>query len=189
MTDKQVANTKRNNFNVNLLRFVLFSVFAFLGSFAITDIYRLISQSYLIDASKLIRLDTVQLINRAFRYSSSKGSPARLEFESTSRHKFRISAERFYAIAEINKLTDTLMYHETQFLVYTNSDGLKKYKENSKGVIEVYQLVLDDKEYVDILQASELTKDKLIRGTCISAVLFCFVLFGILRKTESDNYD
>lgn len=172
-----------------LIRLLLVAIFSFFGFFALRDVYSLASKSYLIDANKLVRLDTLELLNRAFKYSGSKGSSARFEFESTDRHSFRISGERFLAITDINKLTDTLMYHGTKFLAYTDEAGVKDYKDNSKSSIEVYQFLVDGEKYIDISRTNQLSYNKLIRAMFLWVGLIGVVLFGILRKTENQDYD
>lgn len=168
----------------NLIRLILIVIFSFFGFFALRDVYSLTSKSYLIGSNKLVRLDTLELLNRAYKYSGGKGSPSRLEFESTNRHNFRISGERFFAVSDINKLTDTLMYHGTKFLVYTDKDGLENYKDNSKSLIEVYQFLLDGKQYIDISRTNQLSQNKLIRAMFLWTALIGVILFAILRKRE-----
>ncbi|CAN5533897.1 hypothetical protein BH10BAC2_BH10BAC2_09210 [soil metagenome] len=180
-------NTKgKANLKVIFIKFIPIVFFVFVCFWGLKDGYTLISKSYLIDSGKLIQLDTIQLFNKAYRYSGSKGSSAKIEFESVKRYKFQISAERFYAVAEINKLSDTLMYNDTKFLVYTDEDGLKNYKLSNKKVIEVYQIVVDGKSYIDISIANQLLKEKLIRGIILSSVfIVIFVYFFIKAPSTS----
>lgn len=180
----QFRNIYSHKLEANLLRLLRLLVFVFFGFFALKNIYQLYSGSYLIEPDKLIRLDTMQLLNRAYRYSGGKGSSSGIEFESISRNKFLISSSYFFSIADIDKLTDTLMYHGTNFLAYTDKKGYKLFKNNSKSFIEVYQFVIGDKQYIDISKANQLAKDKLVSGIFMWCVLFGILFFIRLKKLE-----
>jgi hypothetical protein len=98
---------------------ILLAFFIFCIVFSTIDIYKLFSKSYYVNKADLISLDTFHLLGRAYRYSGGgKSGTSRFEFESTDRHKFHISAERFFSIADLKELTDTLMYHDLKFTAY-----------------------------------------------------------------------
>lgn len=159
-------------------------VFAFFGFFTLKDIYQLYSGSYLIEPNKLIRLDTMQLLNRAYEHAGGKGSSRGIEFESITRNKFLISSSCFFSISDIDKLTDTLMYHGTNFLVYTDNEGYKIFKTNSKKFIKVYQFEIGDKQYIDISEANQLARGKLISGIFMWCSMFGISFFIRLKKKE-----
>ncbi|NNV57988.1 hypothetical protein [Limnovirga soli] len=126
-------------------------------------------------------------------YSSRKPSKSGFAFESTNKHKFSISAERFSSITDLTELTDTLLYHNLEFVVYTLKDNLEKYKDDNNSTIEVYQLLIGGKNYIDIENANKIAASSLESKLLLWFTLYLLVIIGVYKnrkiiKTDLDKY-
>ena len=81
------------------------------------SIYSLVSKTYFIDESKLYKLDTFHLYNRA--YITSDGAAGRhsrsefrrqLQFQSTNGYSFAIRGNTFESISKMERLKNVLLY-------------------------------------------------------------------------------
>lgn len=155
------------------------------------NFYQLLSKSYFVDESQIYKVDTFHLLNRSYEESGNsvgRGSQdeSKLVFESTNRYSFAITKYAFKAITDKKELEDTLMYHDLKFTVYSNKQYLTKYKKTDSPIyIEVYQIEIGHKKYIDISKMNKLSKGDTLRWVIIPPALIFF--FGFLLYKESKN--
>lgn len=133
--------------------------------FYISNIYSLLSRSYYIDEKQLYQLNTFHLLGRAFEQSENRGrsSQPELVFESKNRYSFTIHKGAFAAIKEKKKLEDTLMYDNTKFTVYTTKKYYEALKKSRTPIyIDVYQIEVGNKKYVDMDEMNSRVKSQKI---------------------------
>ena len=154
------------------------------------NFYQLVAKTYYVDESKLYKVDTFHLLNRAYEQSDNYGSGRRsskpeLIFESTNRYSFAIDKNIFQAIVDKEKLEDTLMYHDLKFTVYTDREYFDKFKKtNSPIFIRVYQIQIGNTKYIDISKMNKLSKGDTLRGVIIPPAFIFFFGFLIFKKPE-----
>ena len=149
------------------------------------NLYQLLSKSYYVDQSRLYKIDTFHLLNRAYQQSDNSGgrsSNSKLIFESTNRYSFVIDKSFFYAITDRKKLEDTLMYHDLKFTVFSDKKTFDEYKDSKSPIlIRVYQIQIGDTKYIDVSNINSI-----INGEKIGLVIFppavIFVMFLLIKK-------
>ncbi|HVX49903.1 MAG TPA: hypothetical protein VHB48_07090 [Chitinophagaceae bacterium] len=155
------------------------------------NLYQLISKSYYIDESKLYKVDTFHLLNRAYQesdYSRKYHSYSKLVFESTNGYSFAIDKHIFEAVDKKKELEDTMMYAGLKFTLFTDKNYFDHYKTSAYPIfIRAYQIQIGDVKYVDIKKMNEITKGYIKRGVFIPPVLIFFL--GLLYKQhQNDNW-
>jgi hypothetical protein len=156
--------------------------------------YHLVAKTYYVDESKLYKVDTFHLLDRAYEQSDNSGggrlsSKTKLVFESTNRYSFAIDDNIFQAIIDPKKLEDTLQYHDLKFTVYTTKGFFEKYKTtNSPIFIKVYQIQIGETKYIDISKLNKLSKGGALRGTIIPPVFIFFFGFLLYKTNQSQSW-
>ena len=154
------------------------------------NFYQLISKSYYVDETELIKVDTFHLYTRAFRSSDGGGgkshSEPKLIFEDLKRNSFAIDGNIFQAITDKKKLEDTLMYHDLKFTVFSDRDTYNNYTKSKIPIfIRVYQIQIGNAKYVDIDKMNSISKGSLMRRVIIPPAFIFF--FGLLLYKENKD--
>jgi hypothetical protein len=144
--------------------------------FYVSWLYRLTSNAYYIDETKLYKLDTFHLLNRAYETSKSRGrgsSREQLKFQSKDGYSFSIEANVFLSVINKQQLNDTLMYDDIAFIPYTNKKYFDKYISIKYAIyIKVYQIQIGNTKYINIENVNSLNK----RSLLIKIILFSLVI-------------
>jgi hypothetical protein len=168
-------------------RFGLIALFIFFGALTtgvIINTYTLLSKSYYINEAELVKLDTIHILGKVYQSAGGKSSSHGFEFESIDRHNFRISGERYHSIAEIKELTDTLRYYEVNFTAYTDREGIEIYKSGSARPIEIYQLSIGGKNYMNIEDMNQRTASTLTWISFLGLSFLVCLSIGLYQKWE-----
>ena len=157
-----------------------------------SNVYQLLLKSYYVDESKLYKIDTFHLLNRAYEQSDNSGGSRRsshpeLVFQSSNRYSFVIDRSIFNAITDKDKLEDTLMYHDLKFTVFSDKGTYDKYKKSQTPIlIRVYQVQIGDTNYIDIARTNSLNKSKRIAGVVFPPAVILLIFF--LVKSHSNKH-
>lgn len=170
------------------IRFLILLIPAVFILFYFVKAYELFAKSYYVEETKLYKTDTFHLFTRAFRSSDLGGrgsSKPKLVFESINKYSFDISGNIYTAITDLEKLEDTLMFHDTKFIVFTDKENYDKYRKSKEPIfIKVYQIQIGDTKYIDIKKLNKISKENLLGGMVIPLIIIIFLLFIIGRKIE-----
>ena len=190
----------------NLLKAFFALIALFLLYTYAQSVYKLVSKTYFIDENKLHKLDTFHLYNRAYITSDGAGRNDRrqlqIQFQSTNGYSFSISKnvykaiinkqqlEKMLLIDDNNFVANTTLYHDVTFIPYTTKEYFEQYKTTGYPVfIEVYQLQMDNKKYIDINTANGLEKAELkkqaLRPAVIAVVISLVIIIKPIRKQFS----
>ena len=177
------------------------------------SIYSLVSKTYFIDESKLYKLDTFHLYNRA--YITSDGAAGRhsrsefrrqLQFQSTNGYSFAIRGNTFESISKMERLKNVLLYddnsfianttlnHDVAFIPYTSKEVFEEYKSTAYPIhIEVSQLQIGNTKYIDINQLNNLSRSRLktaiIKPAFIAGVIILIVTIKPFRRRFSKIFN
>ena len=160
---------------------IVWFIVAGLIVYYLINLYQFVAKTYYVDESKLHKVDTFHLLNRAYQQSDYYGgktshSYPKLVFQSTSGYSFAIDKDIFQAINDKKKLEDTLMYHDLKFTVFTDKEYFDKYKKYNYPIfIRVYQIQIGDTKYIDIQKMNEITKGNIKRGVLIPPAFILFL--------------
>jgi hypothetical protein len=172
------------------LPLIIWLIVAGLLIYYFTNIYQLLSKSYYVDESKLYKVDTFHLYNRAYQQSDYGGGKfshyyPKLVFESTNGYSFAIDKYIFEAVTDKKKLEDALMYDGLKFTAFTDKENFDKFRKYSYPVfIRVYQIQIGDTKYVDIQRMNEITKGNIKRGVIIPPAFILFLAFQVLKNPD-----
>lgn len=153
----------------------------------LVNLYQLVAKTYYVDESKLHKVDTFHLLNRAYQesdYHDGRRQYPKLVFQSTNGYSFAIDKDIFQAINDKKRLEDTLIYHDLKFTVFTDEEYFHKYqKYNHPIFIRVYQIQIGDTKYIDIQKMNEIAKGNIKRDVLIPPAFIIF--FGLLLYKEN----
>jgi hypothetical protein len=164
--------------------FFIFITIGFLWQYS-SRVYSLISRNYIIYESDIYEIGTFKIQGRAYEYGSGKNSTPRFEFNSIDGYSFTIGHSVFQAIIDKAELRDTLMYHESQFKVYSDKKTYENYTKSATPIyIEVLQIQYGEKKYIDINKANQIEKRALIRQAVGGLVLLFFIILALFKYDE-----
>ena len=155
--------------------------------YSVTVLYlfwSLSSHSYVIDESKLYRLDSIKIQDKAY-YSNGIKSGESYYFEDTERMPFLIGGDICHCFIGKTFIYDTLRYNGTVLTIYTDKDGYIDYTKRNKWVhhINVYQFYIGNRKCVDMnaLSLSNKERDRLM---IIVATVFTLYshLFSLIKR-------
>lgn len=158
------------------------------------NLYQLVAKTYYVDESKLYKVDTFHLLNRAYEQSDNSGgrfshSYLKLVFESTNGYSFAIDKHIFEAVNNIKESEDTMMYHDLKFTVFTDKKSFESYKKSTYPIfIRAYQIQIGDIKYVDIQKMNEITKGYIKRGVLIPPTFIFFFGFLLYKQNQNDDW-
>jgi len=154
------------------------------------NLYDLPAKTYYVGETKLYKVDTFHLYNRAYQQSDFESgkfshSYPKLVFQSTNRYSFVIDRYIFEAVTDKKKLQDTLMHDDLKFIVFTDKENFDKFKKYSYPVfIRVYQIQIGDTKYIDIHRMNKITKGNIKRGVIIPPAFILFIGFVVFKKPD-----
>ena len=160
----------------------------------LVNLYQFVAKTYYVDESKLYRVDTFHLYNRAYKTSdnySGKFSHAypKLVFQSTNGYSFAIDKYIYEAVIDKKKLEDTLIYDDLKFTAYTDKENFEKFKTYSYPIfIRVYQIQICDTKYIDIQKMNEIAKGNIKRGILIPPAFIFFFGFLLYKQNQNDDW-
>lgn len=154
------------------------------------NLYQFLFKSYYIDETKLYRIDTFHLLDRAYESSDGGGSKvsspeSKLIFESINRYSFAIDKNIYKAIIDKKKLEDTLMYYDTKFTVFSDKETYDKYQKSKAPIfIRVYQIQIGDTKYIDVSEMNNISKAGKKAGVLAPLLAIYFISFISLTKID-----
>jgi hypothetical protein len=171
------------------LKGVYIAVIAFVGFIAIFFVgqcfyrlYSLVSKNYIIHSADIYEIGTFQMQGRAYEYGASKNSSPRFEFTARNGYSFTIDHSIFQAIVDKPKLKDTLMYHDCQFKIFSDKQAFENYRKSTEPFhINVLQIQLGDKKYIDISNANQIQKRTLTRQVVTGIIFMFFIVLAIFK--------
>lgn len=174
---KQLADNRK----IRLLCFAIISLLYL--AFLVFQLSKLKNGSYNIDESKLYKLDTIKLIDKAYLIKLGKNSSARrYEFKDENFFSFSISNRQYQAITEKKFVYDTLQNCNTVVTLYTDKDGLDNYINGQKSrIIPVYQLAIRGKKYIDIDKCNIWEKGEIIELILVYLGIYIAISVCIFR--------
>lgn len=164
----------------------ILAFFAMAIFFSIIDIYSYFSKNYYAKQADLVKLDTFHLKERAW-LSSGKSGGGRLWFQSTNSYVFVFAEGRYNAIDSVKQLNDSLIYHDTKFIAYTNNQGATDFFANKSKRVELYQLSTGEKNYINIDKANDKAAKILINKMLLWIVFYIAPLSLLYTQRKSWN--
>jgi hypothetical protein len=161
--------------------FILLTLFL-VGS-SIYSILPLFTKSYIIKEKDLIKLGTFSVGSRAyFHEGGPRSGSSFIEINAVGNQSFHLGHEQLRSVTDQQQLKDTLLYANTNFVVYTDKEGQERYLTSNRPVISIYQLEIGNKKYVDLDKANKMTRTSLIARAILYGSIYATVLFVFLRK-------
>lgn len=157
-------------------------------------LYSLVSGSYKLHPAEYYKLDTITLQSKAYATRSSvKITKAGYDFQDTMWLNYRIDRPQYYAIRKPELIADTLRYHRTKLVVYSDKSGLAAYRtHDTSAIIMVYQFSIGGKEYIDFAVLNANTKRNTIYALLLCTAGYLIYMAWYLnrrRKRENKNPD
>lgn len=140
---------------------ILFGGSAIVGSWLIIhNIYLLASGSYKVVPDNLQRIELIAKDNNArINYASQDKKGVHVIYKSDRDQYFGISGERFASITDYSTCFDLLSKMGMPFSVFTDKKGFDNYVSGRQAAdIEVYQVIIRNRAFVNILRANELAR-------------------------------
>jgi Tfp pilus assembly protein PilE len=145
--------------------------------------YSLYSDNYKIDQSALALIDSFKQQGRYFANTTSKGSGKDLSFISQNGYSFTIENEIYEGAFDKSRLTEKLMHHDLDFVVYSDSNALKLYRSSKTPIgIDVLQIEIAGEKYIDINKVNVLTKERLQFNSLLFFPLLAVIVFLVATK-------
>ncbi len=151
--------------------------------FATVQLFSLVNKTYVIDESKLYRIDSVKLMSKAFGLPG-KGSNTGFEFDDERGFNYIVSGESCTSITNKKLVRDSFKYSALVLTVYTNKEGINDYIKSLKSrTIEVFQLSIANTKYIDINNLNKCRKKTMTKSLLVFSLLFGF-LFMLIKKDK-----
>jgi hypothetical protein len=156
----------------------------------ISSSYSLFTGSYKIDKSELVLIDSFRQQGRYFATTPAKSSRRTLTFKSQNGYSFVISNKIYEGCKDKSELEDKLMYHDLHFIVYSDKKTHNEYFYAKKPIgINVLQIEISGKRYIDTDLASENEKGRLWKDIVIATVLILILLYFRFSKDSTKLRD
>jgi hypothetical protein len=140
----------------------------------VTQINVLNNRSYILKQSDLFKIDSVNILSRAFIVGGGKSSKS-IEFEDENRKLFLISGPRLSSLVDRSKLYDTLQYSNLIISVFTTKIGFNNYyNENNYDKIDVYDIKVGDISFINL---EDVNSEEYYRR--LSLIIFFSIAYGI----------
>ena len=148
----------------------------------LSDGYKLLAGSYLIRSSDIYLVDTFKIQDKAYYNGPKKYHSPYYQFKSTDGYSFTIGEFIYKGIKDKSELYDTLLYHELPFIAYSDKRTVDLYRKSTEKIdINVYQLQIGSKKYIDIHQANKSEKSYLIRRILIALAVAVIIIISYFK--------
>jgi hypothetical protein len=144
------------------------------------------SDKYQLDRTDLRKIDNVKMLSRAYyQYAAKSNGPSGIEFVDELKKKFVITGARFKAI-EGGALYDTLRYSNLEFSVLTDRQGAKASTTSSDDNIEVYDVIIGGKSFIDLAKVNDAEKSRWFSLLIFFSIVYVICLIFYFKKRMED---